>query len=136
MKSRSLTKETIAHLVPEAKSFPQFRVGDTVAVSQVVREGNKERIQIFQGDVLAYRRNGNATTFTVRRKSANNVFVERIFPYYSPMIDDIQVVKRGKVRRAKLYYLRDKVGKSARIKERVLTKEQKLHINDTQVAGE
>lgn len=125
MKARQLTKETILDLGVVERPFPAFRVGDTVSVSQIVKEGDKERIQLFQGDVICYRRSGIATTFTVRRASANGIFVERIFPFYSPMVSDLKVVRRGKVRRAKLYYLRDVIGKAAKIKERVLTKSQK-----------
>ena len=114
------------------RTFPKFRVGDTIAVSQIVTEGSKERIQIFQGDVIGMRGSGASETFTVRRISANNIPAERIYPYHSPIIDSIKIIKRGDVRRAKLYYVRDRIGKRARIKEKVLTKEQKLHLNDKQ----
>jgi len=130
MKASTLTKETICQLGVTERAFPKFRVGDTIAVSQIVKEGVKERIQVFQGDVLAMRGAGASTMFTVRRISANNVPVERIYPYFSPIIDSIKVIKRGCVRRAKLNYIRDRVGKAARIKEKVLTKEQKMHLND------
>ena len=76
--------------------------------------------------MIAQSRNGIASTFTVRRIASNGIGVERIYPYYSPVIDSIRLVKRGKVRRAKLFYLRDRVGRAARVQERVLTKEQKL----------
>lgn len=135
MKAATLTKETISQLGAAPRNFPTFRVGDTIAVSQIVREGNKERIQVFQGDVIAMRGAGASQTFTVRRISANNIPAERIYPYHSPIIDSIKVVKRGDVRRAKLYYVRDRIGKRARIKEKVLTKEQKLHLNDQQNAA-
>lgn len=125
MKARKLTKETILELGSYKREFPEFSVGDTIAVSQRIKEGDKERLQVFQGDVIAMNNNGNSSTFTVRKIAANTIAVERIFPYYSPLIDSIQAVKRGKVRRAKLYYLRDRVGKAARIKELILTKEQK-----------
>lgn len=131
MKARQLTRETILSLGVQDRQFPEFRVGDTVAISQIVKEGEKERIQLFQGDVISFKRNGIASTFTVRRSSANAIFVERIFPYYSPMVSDIKVVRRARVRRAKLYYLRNVTGKAAKLKERVLTKEQKAHLNDT-----
>lgn len=134
MKATKVTRETIAQLGVSERNFPEFRAGDTVAVSQIVKEGNKERIQIFEGGVISMRGTGASKTFTVRRLSANNVYVERIYPYYSPIIDSIKVVKRGKVRRAKLYYLRDSIGKKARIKERILTKEQKAHLNDKAAA--
>ncbi len=131
MKAQGLTKETIMYNDLPDRNFPQFRVGDTVAVSLLVKEGeNKERVQVFQGDVIAYRNGGISTTFTVRRIGANNVAVERILPIASPNITDIKIVKRGDVRRSKLYYVRDRVGKAARIKEKVLTKEQKARLND------
>ena len=85
----------------------------------------KERIQIFQGDVIAMRKQGASTTFTVRKIGAHSVAVERKFPLYSPIIKTIKVIKVGDVRRAKLYYVRDRIGKSARLKEKVLTREQK-----------
>jgi large subunit ribosomal protein L19 len=125
MKARVLTKETIIDVGTESRNFPDFKVGDTIEVSQIVKEGEKERIQKFAGDVIAYQKNGIATTFMVRRIGANSIGVERIFPYYSPIISDIRLVKRGKVRRSKLFYIRERVGKSARIKEKILTREQK-----------
>lgn len=97
--------------------YPDFRPGDNVAVSYRIVEGSKERIQVFRGDVIQIKGHGLNKTFTVR-KISNGVGVERIFPFTSPNINDIKVLKRGKVRRAKLYYLRDLVGKKARIKER------------------
>lgn len=96
---------------------PDFRPGDTVAVHVRVVEGDKERIQIFKGDVIKIRGGGINRTFTVR-KISHGVGVERIFPLHSPRIAQIDVVRRGKVRRAKLYYLRKLRGKAARIKER------------------
>lgn len=97
--------------------IPEFRPGDTVRVHVRVREGNKERIQVFQGVVIARRGGGTRESFTVRKISAS-IGVERIFPLHSPTIDKIEVVRRGKVRRAKLYYLRKLRGKAARIEER------------------
>ncbi|MCI5083509.1 MAG: 50S ribosomal protein L19 [Saprospiraceae bacterium] len=97
--------------------FPTFRPGDNISVSYRIVEGNKERIQVFRGDVLQIKGHGINKTFTVRKVS-NGIGVERIFPFSSPNIVDIKVLKRGKVRRAKLYYLRDLIGKKARIKER------------------
>ncbi len=126
MKAKEFTKETILSIDLVDRGFPTFRVGDSIEVSQIVKEGAKERIQIFAGDVIAKSRNGIASTFTVRRIGAGSIGVERIYPYYSPIIDSIRLVKRGKVRRAKLFYLRDRVGRSARVKERILTKEQKI----------
>lgn len=128
MKANKLTKETISALGMEKLTFPDFSIGDSIAVSQWIAEGDKKRIQIFQGDVIAMHKNGSSSTFTVRKIGANSVAVERIYPFHTPIIDSIAVVKRGKVRRAKLYYLRDRVGKKARIKELVLTKEQKIAI--------
>lgn len=95
---------------------PEFRAGDTVKVHVRVVEGNKQRIQIFQGVVIARRGGGSRESFTVR-KISGGVGVERVFPLHSPTIDKIEVVRRGKVRRAKLYYLRDLRGKAARIEE-------------------
>lgn len=125
MKAQKFTRETISQFGVTPRDFPIFSVGDTVAVSQWITEGNKKRIQIFEGDVLAIHNNGASSTFTVRKIGANSVAVERIYPYYSPVIETVKVVRRGSVRRAKLYYVRDRVGKKARIKELVLTKEQR-----------
>ncbi|MDR1016918.1 MAG: 50S ribosomal protein L19 [Coriobacteriales bacterium] len=97
--------------------LPAFRVGDNVKVHYRIIEGNKERIQVFQGDVIARKGAQNRETFTVR-KIASGVGVERTFPVNSPKIDKIEVTRHGQVRQGKLYYLRDKVGKAARIKEK------------------
>ncbi len=97
--------------------YPEFRVGDTVKVHYKIREGNKERIQVFQGIVIQKRGAGISKTFTVRKVS-NGVGVERIFPQHSPMIDKLEIVRYGHVRRAKLFYLRSAKGKAGRIKER------------------
>ncbi len=96
---------------------PAFRSGDSVKVHVKVREGEKDRIQIFQGTVIAIRGGGTGSTFTVR-KISDGVGVERIFPLHSPIIGKIEVVRRGRVRRSKLYYLRERKGKAARIRER------------------
>jgi large subunit ribosomal protein L19 len=96
---------------------PPFRPGDTVRVNVRVKEGEKERLQAFEGVCIARRGSGVHETFTVR-KISNGVGVERIFPVHSPMIGDVAVVRRGRVRRAKLYYLRHLSGKSARIREK------------------
>ncbi len=101
----------------EAKSWPEFRSGDTITVYYKIKEGNKEREQQFQGVVIQRRGQGLTETFTIR-KISGNVGVERIFPINSPKITRIDLNKRGKVRRARIFYLRDMVGKSARIKER------------------
>lgn len=100
-----------------SKNIPDFKAGDTVNVYYKIKEGSKERIQQYQGVVLQERNAGISKTFTVRKMS-NGVGVERIFPIYSPNIDKIEVVSRGKVRRARLFYLRDLTGKKARVKER------------------
>jgi large subunit ribosomal protein L19 len=97
--------------------LPAFRSGDTLRVDVRVKEGDKERIQAFEGVCIARRGSGVSETFTVR-KISNGVGVERIFPVHSPMIGGIQVVRRGRVRRAKLYYLRNLTGKATRIKEK------------------
>lgn len=97
--------------------IPPFRAGDTVRVNVRVKEGDKERLQAFEGVCIARRGAGVSQTFTVR-KISSGVGVERIFPVHSPMIGSLQVVRRGRVRRAKLYYLRQLTGKATRIKER------------------
>ena len=99
------------------KNIPEFKAGDTIRVAVKIKEGDKERIQNFEGVCIAIRGTGTGKTFTVRKIGANNIGVERIFPLYSDSIDSITVVRRGKVRRAKLYYLRGRKGKAARIKE-------------------
>jgi large subunit ribosomal protein L19 len=99
------------------KELPPFRSGDTVRVNVRVREGDKERLQAFEGVCIARRGSGVSATFTVR-KISNGVGVERIFPVHSPMLAEITVVRRGRVRRAKLYYLRHLVGKATRIREK------------------
>ena len=98
--------------------LPEFNIGDTIKVHVKIKEGDKERIQIFEGTVIAKKHGGIQETFTVRRLSYG-VGVERTFPVNSPKIDKIDVVRRGKVRRAKLYYLRDRVGKATRVKEKI-----------------
>ena len=124
MKASHYTKETIRSIGVSEIDFPDFNIGDTINVSVKIKEGNKERLQAFIGDVIAMKKNGASSTFTVRKLAANSISVERIFPFYSPAIDSISLVRKGSVRRAKLYYLRDRIGKAARIKEKVLTKEQ------------
>lgn len=99
------------------KELPAFRAGDTLRVSVRVREGDKERLQAFEGVCIAKRGSGVSASFTVR-KISNGVGVERIFPLHSPMIADITVVRRGRVRRAKLFYLRSLTGKATRIREK------------------
>ncbi|MGN0267225.1 MAG: 50S ribosomal protein L19 [Lachnospiraceae bacterium] len=94
-----------------------FRVGDTVKVYGKIKEGNRERIQVFEGTVLKIQNGGNRATFTVR-KNSNGIGVEKTWPLHSPLVEKIEVVRRGKVRRAKLFYLRDRVGKAAKVKEK------------------
>ena len=97
---------------------PEFRVGDTVRVHALIKEGNRERIQIFEGTVLKKQGGSTRATFTVR-KSSNGVGVEKTWPIHSPHVVKVEVIRQGKVRRAKLNYLRDRVGKAAKVKERV-----------------
>ncbi len=97
---------------------PQVEIGDTVRVNIKVKEGNRERIQAFDGTVIAKKHGGINETITVRRISYN-VGCEKVFPVHSPNIESITVIRHGKVRRAKLYYLRDRVGKAAKVKERI-----------------
>jgi len=106
----------IAETVIEKKEFPRFKAGDTITVHYKIKEGNKERIQNYQGVVLQRSGTGTAETFTVRKMSGS-VGVERIFPISSPFIEKIDVNKRGVVRRARIFYLRKLQGKKARIKE-------------------
>lgn len=98
------------------EQVPEFRVGDTVRVHNKIKEGNRERIQIFEGIVLKKQGGSNRATFTVR-KTSNGVGVEKTWPIHSPNVEKVEVVRRGKIRRAKLFYLRDRVGKRAKVKE-------------------
>lgn len=109
---RSIEAEQMKETVPE------FRVGDTVRVHAKVKEGNRERIQVFEGTVLKRQGGSSRETFTVR-KNSNGIGVEKTWPLHSPNVEKIEVVRRGKVRRAKLFYLRDRVGKAAKVKELV-----------------
>ena len=95
---------------------PAFSIGDTVRVGVRIKEGEKSRVQAFQGTVIAKKHGGIQETFTVRRMS-HGVGVERVFPLHSPVVESVTVIREGKVRRSKLYYLRDRVGKAARVKE-------------------
>lgn len=101
----------------ETREFPAFQAGDTITVYYKIKEGNKERTQFFQGVVLQRRGSGTSETFTIRKMSSG-IGVERIFPITSPAIEKIEVNKRGMVRRARIFYLRQRQGKAARIKER------------------
>ena len=100
----------------QLKEVTEFNVGDTIKVYGKIKEGNRERIQVFEGVVLKRQGTGARETFTVR-KASNGVGVEKTWPVYSPNVEKIEVVRRGKVRRAKLNYLRDRVGKKAKVKE-------------------
>ncbi len=101
----------------EAPDFPDFRVGDTVRVHVRIVEGEKERVQVFEGVTIRRRRGGNRGTFTVRKVSYG-VGVERTFPFFAPRVEKVDLISRGRVRRNRLYYLRERTGKAARIKER------------------
>ncbi len=116
-----LNKEQVAKLT-EGKEYPAFQPGDTLQVNVKVKEGERTRVQAYEGVCIGRSGGGLDEFFTVRKISYGEG-VERVFPLYSPMIDSIKVVRKGKVRRAKLYYLRDRRGKSARIAERVERKE-------------
>jgi large subunit ribosomal protein L19 len=115
-----MTNALMNSLLPEANpNMPKLQSGDTIRVHQRIKEGRNERIQVFQGVVIA-RHGGNAAgaTYTVRRTAANGVGVERTFPLYSKNVEKVEVLRNAKVRRAQLYYLRERQGKSARLKER------------------
>lgn len=101
----------------EGKNIPDFRAGDTIKLAIRIKEGEKSRIQNFEGVCIARRGTGAGETFMVRKMGANNIGVERIFPLYSESLESITLLRRGRVRRARLFYLRDRRGKAARIKE-------------------
>ncbi len=115
MKNRYIASFEAAQI--ESKEIPQFRAGDTVRLGIEIKEGEKKRVQSFEGIVIARHGEGVSATFIVRKIGANSVGVERIFPLYSDSIKSFEVLRRGKVRRAKLHYLRGLTGKAARIKE-------------------
>ncbi len=140
MKAKKFTKETIKSIGISNKVLPDFAVGDVVAVSQWVIEGKEakdvkagktgaskkdaaeaktERIQIFEGNIIAIKNGGASSTFTVRKVGKDGIAVERIYPIHSPNVESVNIISKAKVRRAKLYYLRDRVGKAARVKERI-----------------
>ncbi len=100
----------------QLREVADFNIGDTIRVHNKIKEGNRERIQVFEGIVIKRQGGGNRETFTVR-KNSNGVGVEKTWPIHTPLIEKIEVVRRGKVRRAKLFYLRDRVGKRAKVKE-------------------
>lgn len=110
--------ELMQSLVAEDRGFPDIAPGDTVKVHLRIVEGNRERVQIFQGVVIRKRRGGNEANFTVRRIASHGIGVERTFLLKSPRIEKIEITRRAKVRRAQLYYLRERRGKAARLKER------------------
>ena len=112
----NIIKEIEAEQLKE--NAPEFHVGDTVKVYAKIKEGNRERIQVFEGTVIKKQGGSNRTTFTVR-KISNGVGVEKTWPLHSPNVEKVEIVRKGKVRRAKLYYLRDRVGKAAKVKELV-----------------
>ena len=135
MKAAFYTKETIREIGIQNQHLPTFGIGDTVSVALLIKEDvlkeagkklsketQKERIQLFEGDVIAMHKNGASSTFTVRKIGAHSIAIERIFPYSSSAIKEIKVMSRGDVRRAKVYYLRKRVGKAAQVKKRVETK--------------
>ncbi|GAB4559164.1 MAG: 50S ribosomal protein L19 [Anaerolineae bacterium] len=98
-------------------NIPELRPGDTVRVHNLIVEGNRERVQVFQGTVIRIRKGGVNSTFTVRRIASHGIGVERTFPFHSPRVVKVEVLRHGKVRRAKLYFLRERRGKKARLKE-------------------
>ena len=100
------------------ENAPEIKIGSTVKVHVKIREGERERIQVFEGTIIAMKGSGISSTFTVRRV-AYGVGVERVFPVHSPNVAKVELVRSGKVRRSKLYYLRDRVGKSAKVKEKI-----------------
>lgn len=128
MKAQGLTRETVLNMGLADRNFPDFRPGDAIRVGQLIKEGDKERTQYFEGDVIAIHNNGIGSTFTVRRIAANSVAVERIFPYYSPRLVSVEFLREGDVRRAKLYYMRERIGKAARVREKVKTHEENNNV--------
>jgi large subunit ribosomal protein L19 len=114
----TVSQELLKALEAEDRGFPDIATGDTVKVHLRIIEGNRERIQVFQGVVIRKRRGGNEENFTVRRIASHGIGVERTFLFKSPRIEKIEITRRAKVRRAQLYYLRNRRGKAARLKER------------------
>ncbi len=111
-----IIKEIEQEQLKEGVSVLDFNVGDTVRVHNLIKEGNRERIQIFEGTVIKVQGGHNRATFTVR-KTSNGIGVEKTWPLHSPHVEKVEIVRKGKVRRAKLYYLRDRIGKKAKVKE-------------------
>ncbi len=127
---KQIEKEQVAEVIKN-REVPDFKSGDTLKVNVYVTEGNKERIQAFEGVCIARSNRGFNSTFTVR-KISHGEGVERVFPLYSPMLESINLVRRGKVRRSKLYYLRERSGKSARIAEKKdFASKKKLVVKET-----
>lgn len=122
MKAAFYTKETIRSIGMKNRELPAFGIGDMVIVSLSIKEAGKERLQAFQGNVIAIHKKGASSTFTVRKIADNSIAVERIFPFFSPLIKEIKVLGKGDIRRAKLYYLRKRIGKAAQVKQIVETK--------------
>ena len=116
------------------ENAPEFHVGDTVKVYGKIKEGNRERIQVFEGTVLKRQGGGARETFTVR-KTSNGIGVEKTWPIHSPHVEKVEVIRRGKVRRAKLNYLRKRVGKAAKVKELVKLREENNYKYDIEVDG-
>ena len=113
-----MSQELIQSLVAESHRHPPIESGDTVKVHVRIVEGNRERVQVFQGVVIRSRKGGNEANFTVRRIASHGIGVERTFLLHSPRVEKVEILRRAKVRRAQLYYLRDRRGKAARLKER------------------
>ncbi len=134
---KDIETEQISEIVKK-REVPDFKSGDSVRVNVFVTEGNKERVQAFEGICIARSNRGFNSTFTVRKVS-HGEGVERVFPLYSPMLESIKLIRRGKVKRSKLYYLRQRSGKSARIaekKEFIKKKPQTPKVNDAPVSNE
>ncbi|WP_040197718.1 50S ribosomal protein L19 [Candidatus Soleaferrea massiliensis] len=112
--------DALKHIAQESlkAELPQFDIGDTIRVFVKIKEGNRERLQAFEGTVIAKKHGGIAETFTVRRV-AHGCGIERVFPIHSPNVAKVEIIRHGKVRRGKLYYLRDRVGKAAKVKEAI-----------------
>ena len=128
---KDIESEQISEILKK-REVPEFKAGDTLKVNVFVTEGNKERIQAFEGVCIARSNRGFNSTFTIR-KISHGEGVERVFPLYSPMLESINLVRRGKVRRSKLYYLRQRSGKSARIAEKKVIIKKKLKVTKVEV---
>ena len=130
---RDIEAEQISEILKK-REVPEFKAGDTLKVNVFVTEGNKERIQAFEGVCIARSNRGFNSTFTIR-KISHGEGVERVFPLYSPMLESINLVRRGKVRRSKLYYLRQRSGKSARIAEKKVIIKKKPKVTKVEVGA-